>query len=115
MLNKETYKIAFNRKELPKIVNGNLLKKYYRRLHYKSVIIIESDINREHIGIGILRINILTTEQILEKISKNVKKGSKWNKRNYYRLRRRIEKLNERVDMYILRAKGFCMSNILVL
>ena len=51
VLDKGAYKIALDRKELPKTVNGNLLKKYYRRSHYESVIIIKSDINREYIRV----------------------------------------------------------------
>ena len=53
-----------------------------------------------NIRVGMARINMLTTEQILERISKNIKKGSERNKRNYYRLGRRIEKLNEIVKIH---------------
>ena len=59
VLDKEAYKIILDGKELPKTVNGNLLKKYYKQPHYKPVIIIKSDINRKHIGIGMARINIV--------------------------------------------------------
>src|ERR1044072_5206304 len=41
-----------------------------------------------------------TTEQLLKKISGNTKKHSERNKRNYYRLGRRIEKLKERVNIH---------------
>ena len=84
MLDKGAYKIALDGKELPKTVNGNLLKKYYKRSHYKPVIIIKSDINKEYIGVEMTRINMLTIKQILERISKNVKKDNEQNKRNYY-------------------------------
>ena len=57
MLDKGAYKISLDRKELPKTVNGNLLKKYYGRSHYEPVIVIESYINREHIGVGTARKN----------------------------------------------------------
>jgi hypothetical protein len=43
---------------------------------------------------------MLTTEQILQRISRNTKKHSERNKRNYYRLGRRIEKLKERVNIH---------------
>ena len=41
-----------------------------------------------------------TTEEILQRISRNTKKCNERNKRNYYRLGRRIEKLNERVNIH---------------
>src|ERR1044072_3265733 len=41
-----------------------------------------------------------TTEQLLKKISGNTKKHNERNKRNYYRLGRRIEKLKERVNIH---------------
>ena len=44
---------------------------------------------------------MLTTEQILQRISRNTKKCNERNKRNYYRLERRIEKLNERVNIHL--------------
>src|ERR1044072_7025122 len=43
---------------------------------------------------------MLTTEQILQRISRNTKKHSERNKRNYYRLGRRIAKLKERVNRH---------------
>src|ERR1044071_3856455 len=43
---------------------------------------------------------MLTTEQILQRISRNTKKHSERNKRNYYRLGRRIERLKERVNIH---------------
>src|ERR1043165_849531 len=46
VLDKGAYKISLDGRELSKTVNGNLLKKYYGRSHYKPIIIIESDINR---------------------------------------------------------------------
>ena len=58
VLDKEAYKISLDGKELPKTVNGNLLKKYYGRSHYEPVIIIESDINREHIGVRTAKKNV---------------------------------------------------------
>src|ERR1043165_7268513 len=45
VLDKRTYKISIDRKELPKIINGNLLKKYYGRSHYEPIVLIETDIN----------------------------------------------------------------------
>ena len=47
-----------------------------------------------------VRINMLTIKQILERILRNIKKNNERNKRNYYQLRKRIEKLNERIDIY---------------
>src|ERR1043165_8075901 len=41
-----------------------------------------------------------TTEQILRRISSNTKKCNERNKRNYYQLGRRIEKLKERVNIH---------------
>src|ERR1044071_6091862 len=41
-----------------------------------------------------------TTEQLLRRISENTKKHNERNKRNYYRLGRRIEKLKERVNIH---------------
>ena len=43
VLDKGAYKIALDGKELPKTVNGNLLKKYYNRSHYEPIILIETD------------------------------------------------------------------------
>ena len=108
VLDKEAYKIALDEKKLPKTVNKNLLKKYYRQSHYELVIIIESDINRKHIGVGTAKINMLITEQILERISRNVKKNSKWNKQNYYQLGKRIKKLNKRVNIYLKQKVSAC-------
>ena len=62
VLDKEMYKIVLDEKELLKMVNGNLLKKYYERSHYKPVIIIKLDINRKHIEVGMVKINMLTIE-----------------------------------------------------
>ena len=47
MLDKKAYKITVDGKELPKIVNENLLKKYYGWSYYEPMIIIKSDINRK--------------------------------------------------------------------
>ena len=41
ILDKEAYKISIDGRELSKTVNGNLLKKYHNREHYKPVVIIE--------------------------------------------------------------------------
>ena len=65
------------------------------------MIIIESNINRKHIIVEIVRINILMIEQILERISKNIKKGSERNKKNYYWFERKIEKFKEKVDIHL--------------
>ena len=62
MLDKKVYKIAIDEKELSKMVNENLLKKYYERSYYEPVIIIESDINRKYITVRTARINMLIIE-----------------------------------------------------
>src|ERR1044071_2858131 len=85
VLDKGAYKISIDGRELPKTVNGNLLKKYHNREHYEPIVIIEEeDINRDEVSEGTARINMLTTEELLERISKNTKKKSIGAKRNYY-------------------------------
>ena len=41
VLDKEAYKISMDGKELPRTVNRNLLKKYYDRLYYEPIVLIE--------------------------------------------------------------------------
>src|ERR1043165_4729500 len=101
VLDKGAYKISIDGRELPKTVNSNLLKKYHNREHYEPVVIIEEeDINRDEVSEGTARVNMLTTEELLERISKNTKKKSISSKRNYYRLGRRIIKDNEKVKIH---------------
>ena len=88
-----------DRRELPKTVNGNLLKKYYSRSHYKPVIIIETTINKNEESIELVKVNMLT-EKIRKRIVRNIKKGSERSKKNYYHLRKRIIKKNEKIDLY---------------
>src|ERR1044071_6759396 len=91
VLDKGAYKISIDGWKLPKTVNGNLLKKYHNREYYEPVVIIgEKEINRIRIKGGTAKINMLTTEQLLERISKNTKKKGKAAKWNYYRLERKI-------------------------
>src|ERR1043165_4516025 len=101
VLNKGAYKIFIDGRELPKTVNGNLLKKYHNREHYEPIVIIEEKvINKVRVSEGTAKVNMLTTEEILEKISKNIKKKSKSSKRNYYRLERKIIEENEKVNLH---------------
>src|ERR1044071_9380272 len=101
VLDKGAYKISIDGRELPKTVNGNLLKKYHNREHYEPIVIIgEESINRDEVSEGTVRINMLTTEELLERISKNIKKKSVAVKRNYYRLERKIVKDNEKVKLH---------------
>src|ERR1044072_1627232 len=101
VLDKGAYKISIDGRELPKTINGNLLKKYHKREHYEPIVIIEEeDINRDEVSDGTARINMITTEELLERISKNTKKKSIEAKRNYYRLGRRIVKDNEKVKLH---------------
>src|ERR1043165_1739079 len=85
VLDKGAYKISIDGRELPKTVNSNLLKKYHNREHYEPIVIIgEKSINRDEVSEGTAKINMITTEQLLERISKNTKKKSnsaKWNYR----------------------------------
>ena len=41
VLDKGAYKISIDGQELPKTVNGNLLKKYHNREYYEPIVIIE--------------------------------------------------------------------------
>src|ERR1044072_6378964 len=84
VLNKGVYKISIDGWELPRTVNGNLLKKYHNREHYEPMIIIgEKEINSVQVNRRIVKINMLTMEQILERISKNIEKKGKVAKQNY--------------------------------
>ena len=42
----------------------------------------------------------MLTEKILKQISKNTKKGSEQNKKDYYHLGKRILKKNKKIDMH---------------
>src|ERR1044072_6512788 len=101
VLNKGSYKIAIHGQELPKTVNGNLLKKYHNREHYEPIVIIEGkSIKRIQVSHEMAMVNMLTTEEILKRISRNTKKKSEASKRNYYRLGRKIIKDNEKVKIH---------------
>ena len=56
-------------------MNGNLLKKYHNRERYEPIVIIgEESINRNEVSVETAKINMLTIEELLERISKNTKK-----------------------------------------
>src|ERR1044071_4466635 len=77
VLNKGAYKISIDGWELPKTVNENLLKKYHNREHYEPIVIIEREsIKRDEVSEGMAKINMLTTEELLNRISENTKKKS---------------------------------------
>ena len=51
------------------------MKKYYNKEHYEPIVTIEEqNINRVKVKEGIAKIKIWIIEQLLEKISKNIKK-----------------------------------------